>query len=253
MSGTWSSSTQRRTRGGPEETAEGARVVAVPDAGALAALLDEYAPFGPVPLVPEVQVFQGKVLLELWGAAERLAGGSLPPPFWGYPWPGGIALARYILDHPSVVAGARVLDLGAGGGVAALAAARAGAREVVVNDWDPWALATAALAAARQGLVVVPLAGDLTAASGAPEVPARYDVILCGDLYYERGVAPRIRAFLESARAGGAVVLVADAERAYFDSTGFTSLTEYRVPVPRDLEGADELPARVYQLSEVRP
>jgi predicted nicotinamide N-methyase len=243
-----------------------------PDAPALAALLDEYAPFGPAPLVPEVAVFQGRVLLELWSAAERLAGRDLPPPYWAYPWPGGIALARLLLDRPELVAGARVLDLGAGGGVAALAAARAGAAEVVANDRDPWAIATVALAAARQGLGITPLLAELTVSeppesgAGAGEVmrsagsataaAARgmdvraesFDLILCGDLSYERSVAPRIRAFLEAGRGGGARVLAADAGRAYFDPSGFTLQSELLVPVPRDLEGADERPTRVYLL-----
>lgn len=256
-----------------------------PDSGALAILLDEYAPLGPAPLVPEVRVFQGRGLLELWGAAERLAGRAVPPPFWGYPWPGGIALARTVLDHPELVAGARVLDLGTGGGVAALAAKLAGAREVVANDRDPWAIATALLAAERQGLELTPLLADIAGGAdrgasrsgedggrgGATDDPddvarprpvargvrgggifagssAEYDVVLCGDLSYERSVAPKIRAFLERAYTAGALVLVADAGRAYFDPTGFTLLAEYVVPVPHDLEGARERTARVYRL-----
>lgn len=271
-----------KTRSG-DEIASGP--APAPDPAALAALLDEYAPLAPAPLVPEVRVFQGRVLLELWGAAERLAGRTLPPPFWGYPWPGGISLARTVLDRPELVAGARVLDLGTGGGVAALAAKVAGAREVVANDQDPWAIATALIAAERQGLELTPLLADLAgevdrgagrlAAAGEAgagnadpddvarpttgalgvrggeihtESSAAYDVVLCGDLSYERSVAPKIRSFLERARAGGAVVLAADAGRAYFDATGFTLLTEYIVPVPRDLEGATERRARVYLL-----
>lgn len=282
----------------PVDDGAAAGAAASPDPAALAALLDEHAPLGPVPLVPEVQVFQGRVLLELWGAAERLAGRTLPPPFWGYPWPGGISLARTVLDRPELVAGARVLDLGTGGGVSALAAVVAGAREVVANDQDPWAIATALLAAERQGLALTPLLADLAgggvelagagaptreavevkptgirsggggpaevvagAATGSPTASPELaadqgrlaelgpvDVILCGDLSYERRVAPRIRALLERARVGGAVVLAADAGRAYFDATGFTLLAEYLVPVPRDLEGATERTARVYLL-----
>lgn len=255
----------------------------VPDPLRLAALLDEYAPLGPAPLVPEIMVFQGRVLLELWSAAERLAGGTLGAPFWAYPWPGGIALARLLLDRPELVAGMRVLDLGTGGGVAALAAARAGAASVVANDRDPWALVTASLAAERQGLALTPLLADVAgeALEKAPaEVPGEplaevvgevgrrpgemagesiglgaatesasdYGVVLCADLAYERCGAPRIRAFLDAARAGGARVLVADAGRAYFDDSGCTLQAEYLVPVPRDLEGTDALTARVYLL-----
>lgn len=244
MSGTSCNSTRR----GAEEPTPGPGCIPAPDPGLLAALLDEYAPLGPVPLVPEVKAFQGKALLELWRAAERLAGTTLGPPFWGYPWPGGIALARSILDRPEQVAGARVLDLGTGGGVVALAAVRAGAASVVANDRDPWALATARLAAERQGLALDVLLAEVAEATAVATAAAAAEVILCADLAYERRVAPRIRAFLDRARAGGARVLVADAERAYFDGAGFTLLAEYVVPVPRDLEGAESRVARVYSL-----
>lgn len=248
---------------GPAASEAGLPAVAWPDPLRLAALLDEYAPLGPAPLVPEVLVFQGRGVLEIWSAAERMAGTTLGPPFWAYPWPGGIALARLVLDRPELVEGARVLDLGTGGGVAALAAARAGAAAVTANDQDPWALATARLAAERQGLELTTLLAELTAESGPEPMPGsgrpggprgpgepalRYDVVLCADLAYERRVAPRIRAYLEAARAGGARVLLADAGRAYFDDTGCTLQAEYTVPVPRDLEGADTRIARVFLL-----
>lgn len=209
----------------------------------MAALLDRYAPLGPAPLCPELGVFHARELVEVWEAAERLVDGPLSPPFWAYPWPGGVGLARVVLDHGDWVRGLRVLDLGTGGGVSALAAARAGAREVVANDQDPWALATAGLAAERQGLRLTPLLADLTA---EPASVDGFDVVLCGDLAYEKRVAPRIRALLDRARDRGARVLVADAGRAYFDPTGLTLLAEYTLPVPRDLEGVDERTARVY-------
>lgn len=219
--------------------------MAVPSHAALESLLDRHAAFGPAPLSPEIRVFHARGLVEVWEAAERLAGRPVPPPFWAYPWPGGAALARVVLDHPEWVAGRRVLDLGAGGGVAALAAARAGAAGVVANDRDPWALATTLLAADRQGIRVTPLLADLTA---EPEAVEAYDVVLCGDLAYERRVAPRIRRVLERAHGAGAVVLAADAGRAYFDSAGMRLVAEFRVAVPLDLEGVAERTARVYRM-----
>lgn len=217
----------------------------MPSHAALAELLDRHTDFGPAPLSPEIRVFQARSLVEIWEAAERLAGRTLPPPFWAYAWPGGAALARVVLDHSDWIAGRRVLDLGTGGGVAALAAARAGAREVAANDLDPWALATARLAADRQDLAITPLVADLTA---SPHAIDEFDVVLCGDLAYERRVAPRIRSLLSRAAARGALVLAADAGRAYFDDTGMRRIAEYTIPVPRDLEGVDERTARVYRV-----
>jgi len=180
-----------------------------------------------------------------WEAAEALAGRELPAPFWAYAWPAGCALARVLLDSPELSAGRRVLDIGCGGGVSALAAARAGAADVVANDIDPWALATVGLAAARQRLRVRPLLADLTAEPGSV---LGFDLLLCGDLAYERSQASPQRELLLRARAAGAGVLVADAERAYFAPDGLRLLAEYRLPVPRDLEGVDERTARVYEM-----
>ncbi len=225
-------------------TADGP-AAAPPPPAALAALLDVHAPFGPAPLCPEVQVFQGRSLVALWEAAEALAGREQAAPFWAYAWPAGCALARVLLDRPGLARGRRVLDIGCGGGVSALAAARAGAAKIVANDIDGWALATVTLAAARQGLSVQTLLADLTT---CPDDATRFDLVLCGDLHYERGHAASQRALLQRARAHGARVLVADAERAYFAPDGLRLLAEYRVPVPQDLEGVDERVARVYEM-----
>lgn len=216
----------------------------VPPRAALAALLDEYAPLRPAPLCPELFAFQADGLVAVWEAAERLAGHAMPAPFWAYAWAGGSALARVLLDAPELVRGKRVLDLGTGGGVTAIAAARAGAEEVLANDVDPWATAIAELAAERQGLRVTPLLGDLTADPGHD---VECDVVLCGDLAYERSATPRLRAWLDRARARGAMVLAADAGRAYFDPSGLELVAAFTIRVPRDLEGIEERTARVYR------
>ena len=211
----------------------------------LAAFLDEYAPLGAAPLCPEISVFAALSLVDVWEGAERIAGGPLPSPFWAYPWPGGAALARVILDNPAFVSEQRVLDVGAGGGVASLAAAFAGARKVVANDVDPWALATVRIAAQRQQLDVACLLADLTEQRGAV---ADCDVLLCSDMAYERRTAPKYAALLQRARNLGKRVLVADAGRTYFVADGLKLLAEYDVRVPRDLEGVDMRHARVFEL-----
>jgi predicted nicotinamide N-methyase len=214
-----------------------------PDA-ALRALLDAYAPLSPAPLCHEIRVFHATSLVDVWEAAERVAGHLLPSPFWAYPWPAGAALARVLLDNPHLVAGRRVLDFGCGGGIASIAAALAGAAEVIANDLDPWALAVTRLAAEAQDLHVTPLHADLTALDDLPSC----DVVLCGDLGYERSAAPAQRAVLLRARAAGARVLAADAGRAYFDADGFTEFASYDLEVPDDLEGVARRGARVYVL-----
>lgn len=215
----------------------------VPDTTRLGRLLDAVAPLQAAPLCPELLVHNARSLVEVWEAAERLAGYVLPAPFWAYPWPGGSALARVLLDSPTLVAGRRVLDFGAGGGVAALAAARAGAGEVVANDIDPWALAVVSRAAQVQRLRVATLGDDLCE---TPALVDDFDVLLCSDLAYERSQAPRQRRVLERAVRQGATVLVADAGRAYFDADGMRQVGEYVVPVPQDLEGVAVRTARVY-------
>jgi predicted nicotinamide N-methyase len=217
----------------------------VPSHAELASLLDEYAPLSPCPLVPELMAFHATTLLAVWDAVEKLAGRHLPAPFWAYPWPAGVALARTVLDNPEYVAGLRVLDVGCGGGIAALAAARAGALDVIANDIDPMSVGTTMLAAQRQGIDMRALLGDLTLPGASlPDV----DVVFCADLAYERRHTPAQRALLARFRGRGTRVFVANAERKYFSVAGLRELAQYRVQVPQDLEGVESRLAAVYEL-----
>jgi predicted nicotinamide N-methyase len=211
----------------------------------LTELLDRYAPFLPVPLSPEISVFQGRSLIEVWEAAEKIAGENLPAPFWAYPWAAGCGLARVILDRPDLVAGKRILDLGAGGGVVSIASARAGAREVVSNDVDPWAMAVMRIAAARQHVSLTLLCEDITDRMASVD---GFDVVLCSDMAYEKRMAPRYQTLLLRAKHRGARVLVADAGRTYFDASGLALIAEFALDVPRDLEGVDHRIARVFEM-----
>jgi predicted nicotinamide N-methyase len=219
---------------------------ACPDEAALENLLDQYAPLTPLPNCPGIATFTARSLVEVWEAAERLAGGVLPAPFWAYPWAGGQALARVLTDRAEWVRDRRVIDFGAGGGVASIAAALAGASSVVANDIDSWALATTGIAARRQGIHVDTLLADFTE---SPTFVESYDVLLCSELAYERSTAGAQRAVIEHARRRGLHVLLADAGRTYFDAGEATEIACFEIVVPRDLEGKETRVARVFSFS----
>jgi predicted nicotinamide N-methyase len=187
------------------------------------------------PLVPEITLHLAEESLPIWQKTEEELGEmNVPPPYWAFAWAGGQALARNLLDHPQRVAGKRVLDLGSGGGLSAIAAMQAGAAAVLAADIDPMALAAIGLNAAANGVAIETTADDLLA-----RAPALVDAVLVGDLFYERALADRTLAFVEAAAACGALVLIGDPQRNYFPKDRFETIAEYRVPVTRDLEDAE--------------
>jgi predicted nicotinamide N-methyase len=189
----------------------------------------------PVPQVPEIRLYLAEESLPIWRKTEEELGEmNVPPPYWAFAWAGGQALAHYILDNPTTVAGARVLDLGSGSGLTAIAAMRAGAARVLAADIDALALAAIALNAAANAVAVEATREDLLA--GAPD---RFDIVLVGDLFYERTLAERVLAFIEAASANGSEILVGDPRRSYFPSDRFRQVAEYSVPVTRELEDAE--------------
>src|ERR1700722_14049592 len=204
-----------------------------PDDPTLERLLDEYAPLAPAPLCPEIQVYQARDLYELWGAAEKVVGGVLSPPFWAVPWPAGVAIARVLLDAPVWARRRRCLDVGGGGGVVAVAAAKAGGASSVGVDVDPWALAVARLAAARNGVTLRLVERDL--AEEDPDEPC--DLILAADLEYERERAPVVRRRLEALVESGAILIAADAGRTFFKTDGLRLVATFLVPVSKAVEG----------------
>lgn len=193
--------------------------------------------------VPELSLHLADDVVPLWHLTEEeLAAKGLPPPFWAFAWAGGQALARYVLDHPPLVAGRRVLDVGAGGGIAAIAAAIAGAAAVRANEIDPFGQAAIALNAAQNGVDVSVIADDLL------DGPADADVILAADIFYERELARRALAFLERAAAEGARVLVGDPKRSYLPGERFESVVTYTIAVHASLEDADVKRTSVWRL-----
>ncbi len=165
---------------------------------------------GEVPLVPEVRLHQVADVTALWEALEERTGQVQPPPFWAAAWPGGQAVARYVLDHPEVVRGRRVLDLASGSGLVAVAAAVAGASAVTANDIDPFSLEAVSRNASANGVTVAVRDGDLLDTDGGDA-----EVILAGDVFYSRDMATRMLGFMTRARSRGAEVLVGDPGRAF--------------------------------------
>lgn len=159
----------------------------------------------------------------LWRLAER--DGGLDSPYWAFDWGGGLALARYVLDQPKTVLNRKVLDLGAGSGIVGIAAAKAGASQVIATDTDPYAIAAIGLNASANGVSVTPLLDDLTTGA-APRV----DIVLVGDLFYARELAGAVTAFLERCTASGIRALIGDPWRAALPRERLRLLAEYPGP-----------------------
>ncbi len=194
-------------------------------------------PIRPV-LVPEVELLVAADVVALWEALEEQDGAPpSQPPFWAAAWPGGQALARYVLDHPDLVAGRSVLDLGSGSGLVAVAAARAGAARVVASEIDPFGRAAIGLNAALNGVPPVDVVGDLLGGT-APAV----DVVLAGDVCYDREMTERVLPFLDAARAAGADVLIGDPGRPYLPHGRLAAAATYDVP---DTESSPTHPTSV--------
>jgi predicted nicotinamide N-methyase len=206
-------------------------------------LIREFTRARPVPFVPEVQLALADELVPLWQATEWRAAAPQPPPFWAFAWPGSMAIARYVFDHPNIVAGRRVLDYGAGSGLAAIAAAQCGAVESIACDVDPIASAVAAHNAGLNGVTLTIITGD----AATLEIGA--NPILAGDVCYEREPAEATLTWLRSQAAGGAEVLLADPGRHYAPQRGLELLATYEVPVLRDLESREFVSTRLSRLS----
>ncbi|MFG1873117.1 class I SAM-dependent methyltransferase [Micromonospora arborensis] len=179
----------------------------------------------PTPFVPEVRLHLAEDAIVWWARMEAAVGHALPAPYWASAWAGGQALARHLLDHPELAAGRRVLDLAAGSGLVAIAAALAGATRVIANDIDPYAIAAVTLNARANRVAVDAVGDDLL-----DSTDAEADLVVAGDVFYDRTMADRMLPFLQRAAAGGAEVLVGDPGRGHLPTDRLTVLANYPVP-----------------------
>jgi predicted nicotinamide N-methyase len=198
-----------------------------------------------VPLVPEIRLYQATQLTPLWTATASELHAWDDSPYWAFPWAGGQALARHVLDGPAAVRGRRVLDFATGSGLVAIAAARAGAAQVTAVDVDPFCAAAVALNATLNGVEIAFRAGDPLG-----EPLRGIDVVLAGDVFYERKLAERSLAWFRGLAAAGVRVLAADAARAYAPRDGFVELASFDVPTSPEIEDG---PVRSATVLEILP
>jgi predicted nicotinamide N-methyase len=200
----------------------------------------------PVAALPEILLYTphpGSGLRRLVDV-EAETGREVPepqPPYWAYAWAGGAVLARHVLDRPETVAGRRVLDLGAGSGLVGIAAAKAGAREVIAAEIDRNGVAALGLNAAANGVAITVIGRDIT-----PQPPPAVDLVLAGDVFYGREVAERVIPFLDRCLAAGIEVLVGDPRRAFLPLSRLHLLAEYQVPDFGDAKGTASKPSGVF-------
>ncbi|TPJ83196.1 methyltransferase [Mesorhizobium sp. B2-6-2] len=201
----------------------------------------------PVPSVPEVRLYQahpGSGLRRLLEPEDE-SDGSRPdpqPPYWAYAWAGGTVLARYVLDRPSIVAGKRVLDLGAGSGLVGIAAVKAGARAAIAAEIDRNGVVALRLNAQANGVAIEIVGTDITAGP-----PPAVDLVLAGDVFYAQDVGQRMMPFLDRCLASGIDVLVGDPGRTNLPLSRLRLLTEYQVPDFGDAKGAAAKPSGVFR------
>ena len=193
--------------------------------------------------IPELSLYLADDAVALWQLTEEQLGElGLPPPFWAFAWAGGQALARYVLDHPEIVRGKSVMDVASGSGLVALAAMKADATSALAIDIDAFASHAALLNAELNNVVVE------TSDADPVGKPTGHDIILVGDLFYDRDLAPRVLAWLIEQQAVGKTVLIGDPGRTYLPREKLEQIAAYDIPVTRALEDAEIKRAAVWRL-----
>lgn len=196
------------------------------------------------PLVPEITLHLATEITPIWQATEEtLARGEVPPPYWAFAWAGGQALARHLIDHAEIVAGLRVLDFGAGSGLVAIAAAQAGAAAVTAAEIDHFAAEAIALNAAHNGVTIEVETEDVIGRHDAA-----WDIVLAGDMCYEKPLAERLVAWLRRLAGRGVPVLIGDPGRNYVPRSGLAEVARYTVRTSRELEDRESREGVVWRV-----
>jgi predicted nicotinamide N-methyase len=199
------------------------------------AFIRRYTAIRTPPSLPELRLHLADEVTRIWELTEEeMQRIGLDPPFWAFAWAGGQALARYLLDRPTTVAGRSVLDFAAGSGMCGIAARLAGARTVTACDIDPFCAAAVELNAELNRVEV-----EFTGRDLLTEPPPAVDVVLAGDVSYEFGMSGAVHAWLRRAAETGIEVLVGDPGRRYLPADGLHRLADYDIVTTPDLEEAD--------------
>jgi predicted nicotinamide N-methyase len=195
------------------------------------------------PLTPEIRLHLATEITPIWEATEAtLEANNLPPPYWAFAWPGGQALTRFLLDHADRVRGKRVLDFAAGSGLSAIGAKMAGAEKVQANEIDDFAIEAILLNAGANTVALEVLRHDLIGRNEG------WDIVLAGDVCYERPMADRVIPWLRALAGAGVTVLVGDPGRAYLPAQGLVEVATYNVPTSKELEDRELRVTRVLRL-----
>lgn len=196
------------------------------------------------PHVPEINLYLADEAHDLWHKTEEeLATIGLPPPFWAFAWAGGQGVARYILDHPDTVKDKAVLDFASGSGLVAIAAMKAGAKSVIASDIDPFTLPAIEINAGANDVAITPTLTDLI------DQDHGWEVVLAGDVFYEKPLADRLIPWFSKLAARGARIIVGDPGRSYLPEHRLEQLAVYSVPVTRALEDAEVKRTTVWRFS----
>jgi predicted nicotinamide N-methyase len=213
-------------------------------AASLRAFVLRHTHLRPVPGLEEVRLHLADEVLPLWHAVQvETDDADAALPYWAFAWVGGLAIGRYLREHPEAVARRRVFDLASGSGLCAIAAMHAGASAVTAADIDAFAVASIELNARANGRRVTVVRRDVL-----DDVPPEVDVILAGDCWYDNGLAERVLPWLHRARDRGIDILVGDPGRRYLPSNELVELASYDVRTTTELEDLERKQGRVYAL-----
>lgn len=220
----------------------GVETVLLPDGGE--AFIRANTALTTPPHVPEIRLHLASEAHDLWKKTEdELQTVGLPPPFWAFAWAGGQGLARYVLDHPESVRCKRVLDFASGSGLVAIAAATAGAGHVLASDTDPFCAAAIRLNAAENGVALESAGIDLIGSGYG------WDVVLAGDVFYDRELAGRLIPWFVALRSRRAEILIGDPGRFYLPRDRLEELGIHYIPVSRALEDAEVKKTTVWRFA----